>query len=151
MYFKKPPPIFAPQMSVKCNLKRKKQELFAPKIYYKDDMGLNTFTFSSAPLWLLHQFQSLWECYLLCHGAPCTSLALLPFWGTFCPFLRMFTLMYACLTVGLSFSWTHLDLAGCDTGQPWTLPEEDVLAGPYTPKNFPAVSQIRSQNHAPQY
>lgn len=73
----------------------------------------------------------------------------------FCPFLLTFTLLCPCLTVGLSraqqcICWTHLEPAVCDTRQPWTPPEEAVLAGPSTPQNFPIVPQKGSQNHAPQ-
>lgn len=63
--------------------------------------------------------------------------------------------MHPCLTVGLShalqcISWTWLEPAVSGTGQPWPLPEEAVPAGPSTPKYFPVVPQVGSQNHAPQ-
>lgn len=73
MYFKKPPPVFAPQMSVKME----KTGAFCPQNL--DYMGLNALRLSSAPLWLLHQFQFFQGCYLLCHGAPPTALTLLSF------------------------------------------------------------------------
>lgn len=63
--------------------------------------------------------------------------------------------MHPCLAGRLSralwcISWTWLEPAVSGRGQPWPLLAEAVPAGPSTPKNFPVVPQIGSQNHAPQ-